>query len=88
MLIFDFHKIGANLYAIRKKLGMTQAEVAEASGMSDRAYAEISPDEVLTEEAALPERRKKELLDRMESCSPKERDTALLLLSVYLESLT
>lgn len=109
MLIFDFHKIGANLYAIRKKLGMTQAEVAEASGLSDRAYAEIergtvnmrvetilricqtlhiSPDEVLTEEAALPERRKKELLDRMESCSPKERDTALLLLSVYLESLT
>lgn len=109
MLIFDFHKIGVNLYTIRKKLGMTQAEVAEASGMSDRAYADIergtvnmrvetilricqtlhiSPDEILTEEAPLPERRQQELFDRLERCTPKERDTALLLLTVYLQSLT
>ena len=40
-LIFDFHKIGSNLYAYRKKTGLTQAEVAEAAGVSDRTYADI-----------------------------------------------
>ena len=108
MLVFDFHKIGNNLFRIRKKLGLTQAEVAEASGMSDRAYADIergtvnmrvetilricqtlhiSPDEILTEEAPLTELRQKELFDRLDSCTPKERDTALSLLAVYLHSL-
>ncbi len=41
MLIFDFIEIGNRLYSIRKSLGLTQAEVAEASGLSDRAYADI-----------------------------------------------
>ena len=41
MLIFDFETIGNNFYAIRKKAGMTQAEVAEAAGVSDRTYADI-----------------------------------------------
>ena len=41
MLIFDFHTIGNKLYAIRKQMGMTQAEVAEAAGVSDRTYADI-----------------------------------------------
>ena len=41
MLIFDFHTIGNKLYAIRKQTGMTQAEVAEAAGVSDRTYADI-----------------------------------------------
>ena len=36
MLIFDFEIIGNKLYEIRKKAGMTQAEVAEAAGLSDR----------------------------------------------------
>jgi len=41
MLIFDFEIIGNKLYEIRKKAGMTQAEVAEAAGLSDRTYADI-----------------------------------------------
>ena len=41
MLIFDFHKIGGKLFAARKRLGLTQMEVAEAAGLSDRAYADI-----------------------------------------------
>lgn len=41
MLIFDFITIGNKLYAKRKGIGMTQAEVAEAAGVSDRTYADI-----------------------------------------------
>lgn len=29
------------MYAIRKRLGLTQSEVAEAAGLSDRTYADI-----------------------------------------------
>lgn len=41
MLVFDFRVIGNRLLTIRKKAGMTQAEMAEAAGLSDRAYADI-----------------------------------------------
>ena len=41
MLVFDLHAIGNKLLTIRKRMGMTQAEVAEAADLSDRAYAEI-----------------------------------------------
>lgn len=41
MLIFEKHTIGNKLLALRKKKGMTQAETAEAAGLSDRTYAEI-----------------------------------------------
>ncbi len=41
MLIFDFHSIGNKLLAYRKRAGLTQAEVAEAAGLSDRTYADI-----------------------------------------------
>jgi len=41
MLVFDFHIIGNKLLSIRKRVGMTQAEVAEAAGLSDRTYADI-----------------------------------------------
>ena len=41
MLIFDFHKIGGKLFDVRKRLGLTQMEVAEAAGLSDRTYADI-----------------------------------------------
>lgn len=41
MLIFDFHIIGNKLLVIRKRLGLTQADVAEAAGLSDRTYADI-----------------------------------------------
>ena len=41
MLISDPRQIGNRLLAIRKHIGLTQAEVAEAAGLSDRAYADI-----------------------------------------------
>ena len=41
MLVFDFIAIGNKLYSVRKKTGMTQAQVAEAAGLSDRTYADI-----------------------------------------------
>ena len=41
MLLFDFHQIGNKLHDIRKKAGLTQSEVADAAGLSDRTYADI-----------------------------------------------
>lgn len=41
MLVYDFKKIGNHLLAIRKRMGMTQTEVAEKAGLSDRTYADI-----------------------------------------------
>lgn len=41
MLIFDMRTIGNRLLLIRKRMGMTQTEVAEAAGLSDRTYADI-----------------------------------------------
>ena len=108
MLIFDRHTIGGKLLRLRKRRGMTQAEVAEAAGLSDRAYADIergtvnmrvetmlricavlqvTPDEILTEEAESAALRQEELWDRVNACSPKDRKTALDILSLFLRSL-
>jgi len=108
MLVFDFRLIGNKLYAVRKRMGMTQAEVAEAAGLSDRTYADIergtvnmrietvlricnalhiTPDEVLTDDSPSLSARQDELWQRLMACSPKDKETALQLLSVYLESL-
>ena len=40
MLLFDMKRIGDRLLTIRKKRGLTQAEVAERAGFSDRTYAD------------------------------------------------
>lgn len=87
---------------------MTQNEVAEAAGLSDRTYADIergsvnmrietilrickalqiTPDSILTEENPPLSEQQAELIKQLDSCSPKEKETALLLLSVYLRSL-
>ena len=108
MLIFDLRTIGNKLLTIRKRMGMTQAEVAEAAGLSDRTYADIergsvnmrtetilricsvlhiTPDEILTEESASLAARQAELTKRLTACNPKDKETALQLLSVYLKSL-
>lgn len=108
MLIYDFHTIGNKLLAIRKRMGLTQAEVAEAAGLSDRTYADIergtvnmrietilricnvlhiTPDEILTENNSTLAVRQNEILGRLNACNPKDKETALQLLSVYLESL-
>lgn len=41
MLIFDYRIIGNKLLIVRKKSGLTQAELAETAGLSDRTYADI-----------------------------------------------
>ena len=41
ILIYDFRAIGNRLLAIRRRQGLTQAEVAEAAGLADRTYADI-----------------------------------------------
>lgn len=108
MLIFDLRAIGNRLLNIRKRMGMTQAEVAEAAGLSDRTYADIergtvnmrtetilricnvlhiTPDEVLTEENVSLPAKQDELWERLNSCNPKDKETALQLLSIYLKSL-
>lgn len=108
MLVFDLHAVGNKLLAIRKRMGLTQAEVAEAAGLSDRTYADIergtvnmrtetilricsvlhiTPDEILTEENVLQSSRQEEIWERLNACNPKDKETALQLLSVYLKSL-
>lgn len=105
MLIFDLRVIGNKLLTIRKRMGMTHAEVGEAAGLSDRTYADIergtvsadtvlricnalhiTPDEILTEDNATAFMQQAELLDRLNACNPKDKATALQLLSVYLKS--
>lgn len=108
MLIFDFQIIGAKLLLKRKALDMTQSQVAEASGLADRTYADIergtvnmrtetllkicqtlhiTPNDILTEEDSEIGAYQDELLERLAGCSRKEKETALGLLTVYLESL-
>ena len=108
MLIYDFTTIGNKLFSFRKRMGMTQAEVAETAGLSDRTYADIergtvnmrietilhicdalhiTPDEILTEKESDHSSRQDELWERLNSCSPKDKETALRILSVYLQSL-
>lgn len=41
MVLLDMRAIGNKLLAVRKRLGMTQMEVAEAAGLSGRTYADI-----------------------------------------------
>ena len=108
MLLWDTRAVGNRLLAIRKRTGLTQAEVAEAAGLSGRAYAEIergmanmrletllrlcdalhiTPDEILTEERTSLPARQEELWERLNACNPRDKETALELLSVYLRSL-
>lgn len=107
MLIFDFRSIGNKLLGRRRLCGMTQSDVAEAAGLSDRTYADIerggvnmrietllkicsaldiTPDDILTDYSELNESQCG-IFERLENCAPKDRETALNLLTVYLDSL-
>ena len=109
MLVLDIREIGNKLLAIRKRMGMTQVEVAEAAGLSSRTYDDIergtvnmrvetilricdalhiTPDEVLTKSECELTAQQEEIFSRLNACSPKDRETALRLLSVYLQSLS
>ena len=108
MLLSDFSEIGNKLLHIRKRTGLTQAEVAEAAGLSDRTYADIergtanmrvatllgicralqvTPNDLLTTPDGTQVAPSDDLFVRLEACRPEERNTALQLLSVYLNSL-
>ena len=41
MLLFDKRQIGNKLLTLRKRTGLTQQELAENAGLSDRTYADI-----------------------------------------------
>lgn len=48
MIVKDIEAMGSKLYTIRKRCGMTQADVAEAAELSVNTYAEIERGEVNT----------------------------------------
>ena len=48
----------------------------------------ITPDEILTDDSSAPPLDQKELIARLNHCAPKDRETALRLLTVYLQSLS
>ncbi len=108
VLLFDMRKIGNKLLAARKRCGLTQAEVAEKAGLSDRTYADIergsvnmrtetilricqalhiTPDEIFTESPPDLSEQAEALWEQLSQCSPQEKETALRLLSVYLQSI-
>ncbi|MGN0106505.1 MAG: helix-turn-helix transcriptional regulator [Hominilimicola sp.] len=108
MLIFDYRIIGNKLLATRKKAGLTQAELAEVAGLSDRTYADIergnvnmrmetflricqalhiTPDDILTEGKNSLAEKQSDILEQLNNCPSKEKETALDLLTVYLQSL-
>lgn len=47
----------------------------------------ITPDEILTQNSTEMSAQQEELLARLNACSPKDKETALMLLSVFLKSL-
>ena len=108
MLVFDQTSIGNKLLSFRKKKGLTQAEVAELSGLSDRTYADIergyvnmrtetilkicnalkiTPNDIFTTEHNDISTDIDLLFSQLNLCSESEKETALKILSVYLNSL-
>ena len=108
MLVTSMQIIGDKLYRIRKKTGLTRAEVAEKAGLSDRTYADIergssnmraetllgicnalsiTPDDIFVDENVKTNLQQEEIIERLNSCTPKEKDTAFKMIDVYLNSL-
>lgn len=107
MLLSDLHVIGNKLLKARKAAGLTQAEVAELSELSDRTYADIERGEanmrigtmlkICKALAITPNDifvdgteniySKEELDQKINQCSESERETALKLLSIYVDSI-
>lgn len=48
MIVDGLRALGEKLFAIRKRMGLTQAQVADAAGLSINTYAEIERGEVNT----------------------------------------
>ena len=47
----------------------------------------ITPDEILTDEPTRASAREEEILARLHACNPQDKETALRLLEVFLQSL-
>ena len=107
MLVFDLHRIGNNLYKVRKMKGLTQAEVAEKAELSDRTYADIergsvtmrvdsllkictalhiTPNDILVDDKT-EEIAEQDIAEKIKECSKNEKETALKLLNIYIDSL-
>ena len=107
MLIYDLRQIGGKMLLLRKRLGLTQGELAEIAGLSDRTYADIergsanmrietalkisdslhvTPNDLFTEEEPPQELLQSELIGRLNTCTTEQKQTALSLLKVYLDS--
>ena len=108
MLIYDMRKIGNKILALRKNMGLTQAEIAEKAGLAERTYADIergnvnmrietllkicdalrvTPDAILTEENTALQMKQEDVIEKLTSCSDKEKQIALALIDTYLRSL-
>ena len=110
MFVDNMYEIGNRFLFFRKKKGLTQMELAEIAGLSDRTYADIergtvnmrietfiricralsiTPNEILLAEPdGVHEKMSEErLIEMLNVCNGRERDTAVKLLSVYLNSL-
>ena len=51
------------------------------------AALHITPDEILTRESTDPALKQEEVIARLNECPPKERETALAMLTIYLRSI-
>lgn len=108
MLVFSLREIGNKMFTLRKKLGLTQSELAEIAGLSDRTYAEIergsvnmrietalkicetlhvTPNEIFTQEETQSIVKTESICERLKLCNSTEKETALKLLDIYLNSL-
>ena len=108
MLVNNIQKMGNNLLSIRKRAGLTQAEVAEKANISDRTYADIerggsnmraesliiicnalqiTNNDIFIDNDTTKVLQQEEICKRLNECTPKEQQTALELLDVYLRSL-
>lgn len=76
--------IGERTYADIER-GATNTSIETLLRICD--VLNITPDAILTEENVSMNVREGEILERLNSCSPKEKDTALRLLEVYFKSL-
>lgn len=107
MIVNDIAAMGNKLFCIRKRLGLTQAQAAEAAGLSVNTYAEIergvvntgvesimqicralhiTPNEFLLEDNLQAAARETDILARLQSCTPQQKETALRILEIYLQS--
>ena len=95
MLVSSTHEIGDRLLAIRKKVGLTQVEVAIERGETNMRVEtllricrvlKVTPDQILTQDDPVGVAMDI-MLEELRECSPKYQDTAVKLLSVYLNSL-